>query len=336
MSVDWYYALNIILMLTAGIAFMARSYFIKKVIEGDESVYQHKQNKRRAHQSSIILAAGVLGILILIGATSLQEDDPAVETATDQTETMILADGEYGPGTYKVGTDIDAGEYKLTAADEDYHGYYEVKTDSSADGDMVGNSMFETTEYVSVEDGQYLIVKRATFAMSKEATVAEPKETDKDSILEPTDDTVDAFFDTPEQEAEFFKAIALTVEQGRETIQLASALTRTCGKLCPDVPGEEWVLQLESANNEMFGLQRSLNDFAIDLRVIPVGSSENIDFTQRDELASEFERVSELITPIMLKEDWATWDDANAAVDEAITLMQNMRAEDVYTVPNQQ
>lgn len=335
MSVDWYYALNITLMLMAGIAFMARSYFNKKVIEGDESVYQHKQNKRRVRQSSLILAAGVLGILIVIGATSLQEDDPVVETATEQTETMVLADGEYGPGTYKVGTDIDAGEYKLTAAEEDYHGYYEVKTDSSADGEMVGNSMFETTEYVSVEDGQYLIVKRATFVMSKSTVVAVPKETDEDSTSEPAEDTVDAFFDTPEQEVEFFKAIALTVEQGRETIQLASSMTRTCGKLCPDVPGDEWVLQLESMNNEMFGLQRSLYDFVIDLRAIPDGSSENIDFAKRDELVSQFERASELITLIMLKEDWATWDDANAAVDEAITLMQNMSVEDVYTVPNQ-
>lgn len=323
-------------MLTAGIAFMARSYFNKKVLEGDDSVYQHKLNKRRVRQSSLALAAGVLGILIVIGATNLQEDVPVVDTSTEQAETMVLADGEYGPGTYKVGTDIDAGEYKLTAAEKDYHGYYEVMTDSSADGDMVGNSMFETTEYVTVEDGQYLIVKRATFVMSKAAVTAEPKETDETPSPEPAEETVDGFFDSPEQEAEFFKAIALTVEQGRETIQLASSMTRTCGKLCPDVPGDEWVLQLESMNNEMFGLQRSLHDFAVDLRAIPVGSSENIDFAKRDELAGQFERTSELITPIMLKEDWATWDDANAAVDEAITLMQNMRVEDVYTVPNQQ
>lgn len=66
-----------------------------------------------------------------------------------------------GPGTYKVGTDIPAGEYKLTAT-SNKKGYWEVTNSSAADADIVGNDNFTGSTYVTVTDGQYLKLKRCT------------------------------------------------------------------------------------------------------------------------------------------------------------------------------
>lgn len=63
-------------------------------------------------------------------------------------------------GMYKVGVDIEAGEYKVTP---DGDGYYEV--DSSSVGTLdsiVANENFSSDVYVTVSDGQYLKLSRAT------------------------------------------------------------------------------------------------------------------------------------------------------------------------------
>lgn len=145
--------------------------------------------------------------------------------------------------------------------------------------------------------------------------------------------SIDSTRDTSSEEAEYFKAIALTVEQARVTMSDVSALSYMCGNICPDVPGDTWALQLEVVNNEIFGLQRSMYQFAEEIRLIPESSSENINFNKRDELANEMELFADSITPIMLKQDWASWDEAHSAVDEAIALLDEMHVGDVYTVP---
>lgn len=67
-----------------------------------------------------------------------------------------------GEGTYLVGTDIQAGEYKLTGTSSDGSGYWEVKNSSAPDADRVGNDFFKGTSYVTVSDGQYLTLSNAT------------------------------------------------------------------------------------------------------------------------------------------------------------------------------
>ena len=64
----------------------------------------------------------------------------------------------YGEGMYKVGADIPAGEYKLTATSD--YGYWEVTTSSSADADIIGNDNFSNSTYVTVSEGQYLKLSR--------------------------------------------------------------------------------------------------------------------------------------------------------------------------------
>lgn len=135
------------------------------------------------------------------------------------------------------------------------------------------------------------------------------------------------------QEAEYFKAAGLTIEFGQETMTELSYMSYMCGKVCPDVPGDTWPLQLESMNTEVFALQRSMYQFALELRQIPRGSSNNINFDEIEGLASQMELFADYITPIMTKSDWKSWEEAHAAVDEAILIINEMRVEDVYTLP---
>lgn len=63
-------------------------------------------------------------------------------------------------GMYKVGVDIDAGEYKVTP---DGNGYYEVDSSSAGTLDaIVANENFSSDVYVTVADGQYLKLSGAT------------------------------------------------------------------------------------------------------------------------------------------------------------------------------
>ena len=67
----------------------------------------------------------------------------------------------YGPGTYKVGTDIPSGEYRLTSTDDDA-GYWKVANSSLASADAVGSENFKGDTYVTVTTGQYLKLSHCT------------------------------------------------------------------------------------------------------------------------------------------------------------------------------
>ena len=66
-----------------------------------------------------------------------------------------------GDGTYRIGTDAQAGEYKITATSADGKGYWEVTNSSAPDADITGNDFFTGTSYVTVSDGQYLTLSNA-------------------------------------------------------------------------------------------------------------------------------------------------------------------------------
>lgn len=61
-----------------------------------------------------------------------------------------------GPGTYKVGTDIAAGEYVLFCTDS-YIAFYEIASDASGSIEsMIANDNFDYNSIISVNDGEYL------------------------------------------------------------------------------------------------------------------------------------------------------------------------------------
>lgn len=79
--------------------------------------------------------------------------------ASDYT-VRINEDGTFGDGMYRVGIDIPAGEYRLTA--EEDRGYWCLYNNSNIPFDIEDNDNFEGSAYVTVREGQYLIIKRCT------------------------------------------------------------------------------------------------------------------------------------------------------------------------------
>lgn len=81
----------------------------------------------------------------------------------DKAPAVDISSGIVPEGMYRVGVDIPAGEYKLHNTSE-YEGYYEVRSSSIAEegfDSILTNDNFSGDVYVTVEDGQYLVVNRA-------------------------------------------------------------------------------------------------------------------------------------------------------------------------------
>ncbi len=71
---------------------------------------------------------------------------------------FTAVDGKYSQGVYKVGKDIPAGEYKVVAKG---NGYYSVSKDSSGSlSSIISNDNFEGEKYITISDGQYLVLNR--------------------------------------------------------------------------------------------------------------------------------------------------------------------------------
>ena len=109
----------------------------------------------------------VFVVLIIVGATSGKEDSQPKEVANSQpnpiegtanvTEKETTSEPKYTTyeaSTYKVGTDIPAGEYVVYA--DGYMGYAEVASDSSGKLEsIITNNNFSYNMIITIEDGQY-------------------------------------------------------------------------------------------------------------------------------------------------------------------------------------
>lgn len=60
-------------------------------------------------------------------------------------------------GMFRIGIDLPAGEYRLNSLPDD-SGYYCIYGNSLPDADIVANHIFEGQSYVTVTDGQYLVL----------------------------------------------------------------------------------------------------------------------------------------------------------------------------------
>lgn len=87
----------------------------------------------------------------------------------DKAPAVDTSSGVVPEGMYRVGTDIPAGEYKLHN-NSDFDGYYEVRSSSIAEegfDSIITNDNFSGDVYVTVENGQYLVVNRAELNLPK-------------------------------------------------------------------------------------------------------------------------------------------------------------------------
>lgn len=86
---------------------------------------------------------------------------PTTQSDGDASTQQSAPSTTVAEGMYRVGSDIPAGEYRLTA-EAGTPGYWKVTASSNPDADIIGNDNFENSAYVTVADGQYLTLNRCT------------------------------------------------------------------------------------------------------------------------------------------------------------------------------
>lgn len=77
--------------------------------------------------------------------------------SVSEAPSLIPEDGVYKDGTYIVGKDIPAGEYRVTVNSSTGMGYIEVASNSRGTLDsIITNDNLTEDSYITVQDGQYL------------------------------------------------------------------------------------------------------------------------------------------------------------------------------------
>ena len=76
--------------------------------------------------------------------------------------------GPAGSGRWRIGIDIPAGTYSLELLGGESHGYYAVYDSSEPGASIVQNNNFESNDYVTVVDGQYLELRNCLANLKKD------------------------------------------------------------------------------------------------------------------------------------------------------------------------
>lgn len=116
-----------------------------------------------------IIAVCCIGLIVISVIGGMISPDKNTSTTTNTNENTDNSIDEntneeevYTEGTYKVGSDIPAGEYKFTQTSS-YGGYVERSSDSSMELDSIISNEATTEEgstvYVSVSEGEYLKIQ---------------------------------------------------------------------------------------------------------------------------------------------------------------------------------
>ena len=112
---------------------------------------------------SIVIVCCVAVLIVAAAGGMLSPDANTSTTASTDTSTNTTTEEQsYGDGTYKVGTDIPAGEYKFTQTSS-FGGYIERSSDSSMEFESIISNDATTEEgqttYVTINEGEYLKVQ---------------------------------------------------------------------------------------------------------------------------------------------------------------------------------
>lgn len=90
----------------------------------------------------------------------------SAESQEAQSEQADIPKTRFESGQYKVGTDIEAGEYVFFT--ESGKGYFSVSTDSNG-SDIIANDNFSYNSIMRIEDGEYLKLSRCYAVPIEEA-----------------------------------------------------------------------------------------------------------------------------------------------------------------------
>lgn len=126
---------------------------------------------RKKNIAGLILGvfAGLMVMAAIMLAVFGLGSDPS---RGDQTAPTVQASNNTnGDGTYKVGTDIEAGEYYIYCTNS-LSCYFEVSSDSSGQlTSIVTNDNIDTFAFVTVKTGQYLKINGGKFVKAADASV---------------------------------------------------------------------------------------------------------------------------------------------------------------------
>ena len=98
-------------------------------------------------------------------SNTLQQSEEAAAPTEEITEEPTIPTkpepAGLGDGTYKVGTDMDAGEYLILS--KGFMSYVEISSDSTGDlNSIISNANFSTHMYLTVKEGDYVKIQSAT------------------------------------------------------------------------------------------------------------------------------------------------------------------------------
>lgn len=88
-----------------------------------------------------------------------------------------MEEGLFEEGMYKVGKDIQPGDYAIKGDEEAMLSYFEVSSDSTQlFSSIIHNGTLEpgAETVITVEDGQFLMVENGTIAKAKDSPVSKP------------------------------------------------------------------------------------------------------------------------------------------------------------------
>lgn len=97
---------------------------------------------------------------------------PTSSSSTPSPQPVTPSVKTYSAGMYKIGSDMPAGEYVLTA---DSMAYFQVAKDSTGGMDSIlSNDNFTNRSIITVTDGQYLTLRGCTAYAFKDALKVQP------------------------------------------------------------------------------------------------------------------------------------------------------------------
>lgn len=139
------------------------------------SAFNDDRTKEKVGFILAIVASILFAITALIAIFGLREPGSDSNVVNNPEQNNGTASGSsvnyWGDGMYKVGSDIPAGEY-FVYCDTTLSCYWAVHSDSSGQlTSIVANDNIQTFAFVSVKDGQYLVIEGGKFVKAEDAEV---------------------------------------------------------------------------------------------------------------------------------------------------------------------
>ena len=149
---------------------------IKQEIENINNAFSQANSKEQ--KTSIFkkwwfwVIISVLATALIVGVTG-NSDDNSNSGGSQSGGSNTQGISWKTSGTYKVGVDIDAGEYFIKCTS--YNCYVQVSSDSTGSfNSIIANDNISTHAYITVRDGEYLTITGGKFVLSSKVGAIEP------------------------------------------------------------------------------------------------------------------------------------------------------------------